>query len=246
MSPADELVVVLKKLRLSGVLETLELRIREATDDNLPIEEFVYRLLNDELERRDQKRLSDRIRKARFEYGKTLEEFDFVFNPRIPKAKIIDLATCAFVKAHETILFAGPTGTGKSHLAQAIGHRACLAGHSTRFVRAQVIFSTLRGARAEHGYEKVMRGFTRPELLIVDDLGLRPLREPSPEDLYELIRRRHKVGATIVTTNRAFEELPALFNDKLLASAALDRLLENAHMIELVGKSYRQGHRRPQ
>ena len=102
----------------------------------------------------------------------------------------------------------------------------------------------LRASRAEHGYEKVMRQFTRPDLLIIDDLGLRPLRDPSPGDLYELIRRRHRIGATIITTNRAFEELPALFNDDLLASAALDRLLETAHMIELEGKSYRRAHRR--
>ena len=246
MSPADELVVVLRKLRLSGVLQTLDLRIREAVDDNLAHDEFVYRFLNDEVERRDQKRLSDRIRKARFEHAKTLEDFDFHFNPRIPKAKIIDLATCAFVPSNESVLFAGPTGTGKSHLAQALGHRACLAGYSTRFVRAQALFATLRASRAEHGYEKVMREYTRPDLLIVDDLGLQPLREPSPADLYELIRRRHNIGATIITTNRAFEELPALFNDDLLASAALDRLLQNAHMIELEGKSYRRAHRRKQ
>jgi DNA replication protein DnaC len=243
MSPADELVTVLRTLRLSGVLETLALRIDEAASDNLAFEEFLYRLLNDELDRRDQKRLTNRIRKAKFEHATSLEDFDFVFNPLIPKAKIINLATCAFAKAYENILFAGPTGTGKSHLAQAIGHRACLLGIDTRFVQARALFALLRAARAEHGYEKIMREFTRPGLLIIDDLGLRPLRDTSPEDLYELIRRRHRHGSTIITTNRAFEELPALFNDELLASAALDRLLERAHLIELQGKSYRRANR---
>ena len=243
MSPADELVPLLRRLRLSGLLDTLALRIDEAVTDNLAFDEFLYRLLNDEAERRAQRRLATRIRHAKFEAATTIEDFEFIFNPEIPKTKIIDLATCRFVKAHENILFAGPTGTGKSHLAQAIGHRACLLGHDTRFVRAQALFTRLRAARAEHGYERVMREFTKPSVLIIDDLGLQPLRDQSPADLYELIRRRHHRSSTIITTNRAFEELPGLFNDDLLASAALDRLLEHAHLVELTGKSYRQANR---
>jgi DNA replication protein DnaC len=116
MSVIDELVPLLKKLRLSGVLQSLELRLREAAEDNLGYEEFLYRLVKDEVERRDAKQLDQRVRRANFEHQKTLEDFDFHFNPQVPKAKVLDLATCAFVERRENALLLGPTGVGKSHI----------------------------------------------------------------------------------------------------------------------------------
>src|SRR4051812_20597628 len=136
MSPTDELVPLLKKLRLSGVLQSLELRIRQAVDDGLAHSEFLLRLLSDEVERRDGKQLEQRIRRASFEHGRTLEDFDFVFNPGTPKAKVLELATCAFVERHDNVLIVGPAGVGKSHIAQALGHRACRADKSVLFVTA--------------------------------------------------------------------------------------------------------------
>ncbi|MEN8182712.1 MAG: IS21-like element helper ATPase IstB [Myxococcota bacterium] len=239
MSPTDELVPILKKLRLSGVLNTLELRTRQAVEDNLPYAEFLYRTLLDEVERREQKQLDLRLRRASFEAHKTLDDFDFVFNPSIPKSQIIDLATCHFVARKQAVLLLGEAGVGKSHLAQAIGHRACLAGHTVLYTTAHQMFTTLRASRADHSYERKLLRFTTPELLVVDDLGLRPLRDFEPEDLYEIIRQRYEKRATIWTSNRATDEWYPLFGDELLASAAMDRLLHHATVIEIRGKSFR-------
>jgi DNA replication protein DnaC len=129
MSPTDELIPILKKLRMSGVLQSLQERTRQAVEDDLAHSEFLYYLLHDEIERREAKQLSLRLKRASFEHNKSLEDFDFAFNPNVPKAKILELATCAFVDKRENILLVGQTGVGKSHIAQALGHRACMAGH---------------------------------------------------------------------------------------------------------------------
>ncbi len=239
MSPIDELIPLLKKLRLSGVLETLELRTAQAADDNLSHQEFLLRLLSDEVERRDSKMLNQRIRRASFEHARTLEDFDFHFNPRVPKAKVIDLATCGFINRKRNVVLVGPSGVGKSHIAQAIGHRACLVGHKVLYVAAQDMFKQLRAARGDGSHDRRMLRFTGPELLIIDDLGLRPLVQDEPIDLYDVIRLRYERGSTVITSNRAMEELPSIFGDALLASAAMDRLLDEANVIVIEGDSYR-------
>jgi len=244
MSPTDEIVPVLKKLRLSGVLQTLELRTRQAVEDSLSYPEFLYRTMNDEVERRDQKQLDLRMRRAAFETHKTIEDFDFAFNPEIPKAKMIDLATCHFVRRKEAVLLVGQAGVGKSHLAQAIGHRACLAGHTVLYTTANQMLGTLRAARADQSYDRKLLRYTTTELLVVDDLGLRPLRDFEPEDVYEVIRQRYERTATIWTSNRAEAEWYPMFGDELLASAAMDRLLHHGTVIELTGESYRDPRRR--
>jgi DNA replication protein DnaC len=244
MSSTDDLVPVLKKLRMSGLLQTLELRVREAADDNLAHVEFLYRLLSDEVERRDGRQLQLRLGRAGFEQTKALEDFDFHFNPQVPKARIIDLATCNFVRRHENVLLIGPAGVGKSHIAQALGHRACRAGFRVLYTQATDLLSQLRAARADGSYERRLARFTGPELLIVDDLGLRPLRDQEPLDLYELIRQRYERASLVLTSNRALEEWGSLFHDVLLASSALDRLLHHAHVVQMEGNSYRNPPRR--
>jgi DNA replication protein DnaC len=239
MSVLDDLAVVLKKCRLSGVLQTLEVRTRQATDDNLSHIEFLYRLLSDEAERRDHKQLDGRLRKANFENQRTLEDFDFLFNPEVPRAKIVDLSTNMYVEKNECILLLGPTGTGKSHLAQAFGNRACRAGHTVLYIAANDMLQQLRASRADGTYDRKLLRFISPKLLIIDDLGLRSLMGDEPVDLYEIVRRRYERAATIITSNRSTEELAQLFGDPLLGSAAMDRLLHHAHVLELVGDSYR-------
>ena len=239
MSPIDDLVPILKKLKLSGVLQSLELRVRQTVEDDVHPAEFLLRLLTDEVERRDEKQLEQRIRRAAFQPNKTLENFDFLFNPKVPKAKLIDLATCTFVGRKENVLLLGQTGVGKSHLAQALGHRACLVGHDVLYLSAHQMLASLRAARADGSYDRRLARLANVGLLVIDDLGLHPLRHDEPTDLYELIRLRYESGAMILTSNRAVEEWPPLFGDSLLAGAAMDRLLHHAHVIAIEGDSYR-------
>lgn len=239
MSMSDDLVPILKKLRLSGILQTLDLRTREAVDDSLSHTEFLFRLCSDEVERRDSKQLEMRLRRASFDCTKHFEDFDWAFNPKVPKAKLVDLATCHFVEKCENALLIGPTGVGKSHLAQGIGERACRAGYSVCYVAAHRMLTQLRASRADQSYDKKLLRFTSPDLLIIDDLGLRPLEGDEPIDLYEVIRARYEHGSMIVTSNRALEEWYPLFKDELMASAAMDRLLHHAQVVVIEGHSFR-------
>jgi DNA replication protein DnaC len=239
MATLDDLVPVLKKLRLSGVMKTLDLRKRQALEDDVPIEEFLYRLLEDEVERRDAKQTEVRMRRANFEGTKRLEDFDFTFNPKIPKQRIVELAACHFIEKRSNVLLIGPTGVGKSHLAQAIGERACRSGSTVLYTSAQRLFAQLRGSRADQSYEKKLLRFTTPDVLVIDDLGLRPLEREEPLDLYEVIRARYETGSMVITSNRAIEEWYGLFPDDLMASAAMDRLMHHAEVVVLEGQSYR-------
>jgi len=239
MSPIDELIPLLKKLRLTGVSRSLELRLDQAAEDNLAPAEFLVRLLSDEIERREARQLELRLRRAGFEHGKTLETFDFHFNPAVPKAKVVDLATCTFIAQRRNVILIGPTGVGKSHLAQAIGHRACLSGYEVLAISAQDLFRQLRAARADASVDRRLKKLSKPDLLIIDDLGLRPLTGDEQLELYEVIRTRHERASTMVTSNRAIPEIHAIFADPLLAAAAMDRLLQNASVITIEGDSYR-------
>ena len=239
-----QLVPKLKNLRLSGILETLEVRNRQAIEEKLSHVEFLQRLLEDEVERRAAKQLSLRLRRASFDLDKTLEGFDFAFNVSINRQQVFDLATCRFVERHESVLICGPAGVGKSHLAQALGHEACRRGFDVAFVTTSRMLAHLNGGRADATYERRLAGYVRPDLLILDDFGLKALTSPGPEDLYEVVNERYEKGSLIVTSNRAFAEWPELFNSPLLASAALDRLAHNAHQIVITGDSFRAKGRR--
>lgn len=235
----QQLTPKLKQLRLSGILETLEVRRRQAVEEQLTHVDFLERLLEDEVERRQQKQLTLRLRRASFDLEKTLEGFDFTFNPTVPRAQVLDLATSRFIERHENVLIQGPAGVGKSHLAQALGHEACRRGFDVLFTSASRLLSHLHGGRADGTYERRVTTYLRPDLLIVDDFGLKPLVPPAPDDFYEIINGRYERGSLIITSNRAFAEWPDLFHSPLLASAALDRLAHNAHQVVITGDSYR-------
>lgn len=239
MGLLDDLQPLLKKLRLSGFLETLDLRQRQAAEDNLSHLEFLVLLLQDEVDRRDTKQIDERIRRAGFEKLYTLEDFDFQFNPNIPKAQILDIATCQFVPRAENVLLIGESGLGKSHLAQAFALRTCRGGYTAQHILAEELFRQLRAGRGDGTYERRLARFAKVDVLVVDDLGLRPLVGQESLDLYEVIRQRYEKRPLVITTNRDIEELTRLLPDPLLASAAMDRLLHHSHVLRLVGDTYR-------
>ena len=239
MELIHELTPQLKRLRLSGVLETLELRNQQAIQERLSYIEFLGRLIQDEVERRAQKQLQLRVRRAAFRSDKTLESFDFTFNPTINRQQVLDLATCAYIAAKRNVLICGPTGVGKSHLAQALGHEACRRGYDVLFVSTPKMLAHLNGGRADGSYERRVQSYLRPDLLILDDFGLKPLSPPGPEDLLDIILERYERGSILLTSNRAPSEWPDLFGDPLMASAALDRLADRAHVLIITGASYR-------
>jgi len=229
----------LRQLRMSGVLETMEARNRQAIDGQWSYVEFLSRLLEDEVDRRAQKQLNLRLRRGALNTTKTLEDFDFHFNPHLNRQQILNLAACEFVRQKRNVLICGQTGVGKSHLAQALGQEAARQGLDVLFVNTQKMLQHLNGGRADGSWERRLAGYLRPDLLILDDFGLKPLQPPGPEDLYDVINERYERGSILITSNRAPNEWPDLFLDPLLASAGLDRLLDRAEVIVIRGPSFR-------
>jgi DNA replication protein DnaC len=245
MELKHQLIPQLKHLRLSGVLETLEARHRQALDGKWSYVEFLARLLEDEVERRAQKQLALRVRRAALNTTKTLEGFDFSFNPSINRQHLLHLASGDYIRQKHNILICGPSGVGKSHLAQALAHEACRQGFDVLFTNTHTMLQQLNGGRADGSFERRLALYLRPDLLILDDFGLKPLRPPGPEDLYDVIAERYERGSLIVTSNRAPSEWPELFGNPLLASAGLDRLAHHAETVVMTGRSFRAGRNGP-
>jgi len=239
MTDIHQLENKMRSLKLNGMLDTLELRLSQAQKDGLGFIQFLELLLEDEVQCRANKKLSSRISKAHFEEDKSLEAFDFSFNTRIPTRYIHDLATCRFIERKESIIFCGPVGVGKTHLAQALGHQACRQGYSVLFTKANRLLSDLGGGRADDTWEKRLRRYLKPDLLIIDDFALREFTKTQAEDLYELIDQRYRCGSMIVTANQSPKDWYPLFPNPVIAESALDRLLSCSHVITLTGKSYR-------
>ena len=196
-------------------------------------------LISDEVARREQRKLNLRLRRANFRSQKTLEQFDFEFNPSINRALIQDLATGQYLRENVAVLIAGPCGTGKSHLAQALGHQAVRQGIDVMFSNQTQLLGTLNAARATGAFERRFQALVRTPLLIIDDFGLKPLRSPQDEDFHDLIAERYERAATIVTSNLDFSEWGDAFPNRLLGAATLDRLRHGAYRLILDGASYR-------
>lgn len=239
MELKQHLIPQLKALRLSGILDTLDVRTQQAIAEQWTYGDFLERLLEDEVERRGQKQLAMRLRRATLNTSKTLEPFDFTFNPGVNRQLVYDLATGSFIRDKRNVLLCGPTGVGKSHLAQALSHEACRRGFDVVFTDAYKMLRHLQAGRADGTDDKRLAAYTRVDLLVIDDFGLKPMQSPAAQDMYDVINDRYERGAILLTSNRAPAEWATWFADPLLASAGLDRLSHRAHVLIITGASYR-------
>jgi DNA replication protein DnaC len=240
MNPVPELSPHLKQLRLSGILDSLEARNRQALESKLAYTEFLSLLIQDEVARREQKKFALRLRRATFRTTKTLEQFDFERLPKLNRALVHELATGRYLTERAPVLIVGPCGTGKSHLAQALGHCAIRQGIDVLFTTCAQLTASLNAARAIGAYDRKLASLARVPLLCIDDFGLKPLRPPADEDLHDLIAERYEQTSTLVTSNLDFSEWDQAFPaNRLLASATLDRLRHNAYCLVLDGESFR-------
>ena len=237
--PMPEINVMLKQLRLSHIMDYLPQRNRESIERKLAYPEFLSLILQDETLGRENKKLRARIKRASIRGDKTLENFDFDFNSKINHAQIQELSSCRFITEKSPVLIVGPTGTGKSHIAQALAHCAIRREIDVLWLSQSKLFSELQASKAAGRYEKKFAELAKVTLLIIDDFGLRPMRSPQDEDFHELISARYECVPTIVTSNLAFSEWGEAFPNQLLAAATLDRLRHNAHRIVIEGASFR-------
>ena len=234
----------LRELDLSGIVLTLDVRAAQATESHLTPTEFLALLLDDELERRSQQRLARRFAESGCDDQKTLAAFDFAAAPGVNRSLIQDLATCAFVARHDNILLCGPTGVGKSHLANALACEALKRDYRVLSRSLHRLLADLHAARANGAYHHLWGRAVGCDLLVLDDFGLQALTPQAAQDLYEIISERYEHRSLILTSNRAHAEWPEVFNNDLLASAALDRLTHHAHTLVIQADSYRQRSRR--
>ena len=230
---------MLRKLRLSGLAETLDVRLHEAIGNSLTHAEFLELILQDEIYVRLDRQISRRVKAAGFRELKTLDEFDWSFNPTVKKNQIYDLATGRFLRDRRDVLFCGPPGTGKSHLAQSIGLTLIKLGNVVLY---RSIFDVVRDFlhdEAMDGHERMMARYLKPDLLIIDDFGMKQLPKKSGEYLFEIVMRRYETRSTMMTTNRPLEDWGKLLGDVPTATAILDRFLHHSENITITGRSYR-------
>ena len=235
----DTLAKALKLLRLSGLLESLEVRLQEAAGHHLTHAEFLELILQDELVVRADRLLQRRVKAAGFRELKTLDDFDWSFNPSLKKKQIFDLATARFVREHRDVLWLGPPGVGKSHVVQALGYHALKAGF---LVLYRSIFDVVRDFLHDEAIgkeDKILARYLKPDLLIIDDMGMKQLPKRSGEYLFEIIMRRYETRSTMMTSNRPLEDWGKLMGDVPSATAILDRFLHHAEIVQITGKSYR-------
>ncbi len=239
---AQHLEERLRALKLFGMLDTIEVRLGQATAGELGHVELLQALCEDEAARRDATGLERRMRTARFEQVCAIEDFDWKFNPKIPAAQIRDLATLRFVEAGESVILHGPVGVGKSMIAQALGQQACRRGYSVAFTKTSRLLADLAGGHADRSFESRLGRWAKPTVVCFDDFAMRDFTLSQADDLYELICARAG-KPSIFTANRQASDWYSLFPNPVVAESILDRIVNAAHHVHMDGRSYRPNKR---
>ena len=234
----------LRSLRLSGMALALPARNQEAIHHQLAYRDFLELLVEDELAQRRDRLFARRLKQAGLPEVKTLEEFDWSFNPQIPKALLLDLATTQFIREHGGLLLVGPSGTGKTHVAVALGVQAIQAGYTVLYRSVFDLAQDMAEAQATGMRQELVGRLCKVDLLVLEDLGMRRLPATAAEDLLEVFVRRYEKGSIILTTNRPLEDWGQVLGDTATAGAILDRFLHHAEVVRLQGRSYRMQNRR--
>lgn len=237
--PPQTLAEMLEYLNLPQSLENHKHQLDEAGKGNLSHEEFLKRMLSQEVAAKFERQVNARVFQARFPFIKTIEQFDWGHPASIPKNKIMDAMELGFLTSHEGFIFIASHGLGKTHLAVALGYRAALAGVRTHFTKAVDMVNHLTAAQADHSQHKAMKLYTNPTLLIIDELGRLSIDQKQGEHIFNVIDARYERGSTVITTNRAFRDWGKVFQDSVCAKGIIDRLIHHSEVIKITGESYR-------
>jgi DNA replication protein DnaC len=233
----------LKEYRLSGIVKNLDLRLKQAQEDSLGYSEFLSLLLEDETNQRSDNKRRRLYKNAKLPFEKGLEDFDFAFQSSVRKKELLELGTARFVEKKANILFIGQPGTGKTHLSVALALEVLGRGGSVLFTTVWDMISNLQQSRADYSYQKKIKTYLKPDLLILDELGYRSIAESTVEDFYQIVSSRYEKGSIIITSNRPVTEWDKVFIDKTLTGAIVDRLIHHCHTITIKGESYRYKNR---
>lgn len=237
--PISQIQKDLRLFKLSGMAESLDIRIKQATDDSLGYAEFLGMLVEDEINKRTENKKKRLYHGAHLPFEKGIEDFDFTFQPSIKKQEILELSTCHFLEKKANIILIGQPGTGKTHLSVAIALSALGRGKTVLFTTVWEMINILQQSRADYSYQKKIQMYLKPDLLILDELGYRSMAESTVEDFFEIVSKRYEKGSIIITSNKPLHLWDSVFVDKTLTTAVVDRLMHHCSVIEIKGESYR-------
>jgi DNA replication protein DnaC len=235
----EKLMVDLKKLRLPAMIEMLDSYVKQAASSSMSYMDFLSGLVSEEVRYKEHRAIQSRIKSARFPVLKSLDDFDYAFQPSINRKKLAELSSLRFIDNKENILFLGPPGIGKTHLSTGLGVKACESGYKVLFTTLNDMVSTLMASMADNSFPAKLRQFIQPALLIVDEVGYLPVSKEGANFLFQVVAKRYETGSIILTSNKSFADWGAVLGDSVIASAILDRLLHHSTVFNIRGDSYR-------